>query len=131
MVQRKVLIISADEDRARLIRAYLSGAGYKVEISRSGENAFVTLLTAIPSLVLLDWRLPDLSSLAVLRRLRAAEKTAMLPLILMGSGMSDEDRLVGLETGADLCLEEPFHPKEFLARVHALMRRVYRNGEGE
>ena len=124
MFQRNILIISADEARARLIRNHLCGAGYLVEISRSGENAFDTLRIARPSLVLLDWQLPDLSGLAVIRRLRAAENTARLPVILMGGDMRDEDRLIGLESGADLCLEEPVYPKEFLARVNALLRRI-------
>ena len=76
-----------------------------------------------PSLIILDGELPDFNSLAIIRALRSEEYSDSTPVILMGSNMREEDVLIGLEVGADLCLLETFHPQVFVARVRSLLRR--------
>jgi two-component system phosphate regulon response regulator PhoB len=98
-----------------------------VQVLESGARALSAIHHQKPGLVLLDWRLPDLSSLALIRMIRADEQAARVPLVLVGGlndGMGVEERLAGFDTGADLCLEEPIQPREFVARLRALLRRV-------
>ena len=77
-----------------------------------------------PVLIIIDKDLPDFNSLAIIRELRSDEIYDRLPVILMGSTMREEDVLIGLEVGADLCLLETFHPQVFVARVRSLLRRT-------
>lgn len=77
-----------------------------------------------PFLIILDMELPDYNSLAIIRSLRSEEFSDSTPVILIGSNMREEDVLIGLEVGADLCLLETFHPLLFVARVRSLLRRT-------
>lgn len=77
-----------------------------------------------PFLIILDMELPDYNSLAIIRSLRSEEFSDSTPVILIGSNMREEDVLIGLEVGADLCLLETFHPQLFVARVRSLLRRT-------
>lgn len=125
MMRQTILLISADPYHARLIQNCLAEAGYRVLTSESGERALEIIRIKKPGLVVLDWKLPDLSGLAIIRIIRADERMPKLPIILVGGQMRDEDRLIALETGADLCLAETFQPKVFIARARALLRRAY------
>ena len=77
-----------------------------------------------PALIILDIVLPDYNSLSIIRSLRSKELHHRTPVILIGSKLSEEDVLIGLEVGADLCLLETFHPQVFVARVRSLLRRT-------
>jgi DNA-binding response OmpR family regulator len=77
-----------------------------------------------PALVVLDIELPDFNSLAIVRSLRSDGVSDLMPVILIGANMKEEDILIGLEAGADLCLLETFHPQVFVARVRSLLRRL-------
>ena len=77
-----------------------------------------------PSLVILDIALPGINSLAIVRIIRSEEIRARIPIILIGVNIREEDVLIGLEAGADLCLREAFHPQVFIARVRSLIRRT-------
>ena len=80
--------------------------------------------TEHPVLIVLDIGLPDYNSLAIIRSLRLQESDHHTPVILLGANMRDEDILIGLEVGADICLKETFHPQVFVARVRSLLRRT-------
>jgi DNA-binding response OmpR family regulator len=80
--------------------------------------------TERPVLVILDFELPDYNSMAIIRSLRSESLNHHIPIILVGSTMQEEDALIGLEVGADLCLLETFHPQVFVARVRSLLRRT-------
>lgn len=82
------------------------------------------ILVEKPSLIILDIELPDFNSLAIIRSLRSEEFSSHTPVILIGSNLQEEDVLIGLEVGTDLCLLEPFHPQLFVARVRSLLRRA-------
>jgi DNA-binding response OmpR family regulator len=121
-----ILVASADYEEASVIVECLDSAGYRVLLTDSGSGVSSIVNAERPDLLLLEWGLPDLSSLAVIRVLRADLSVAKTPIMLRGIAMREEDILLGLEAGADLCLREPFHPKVIVARVQSLLRR-YQN----
>ncbi len=91
--------------------------------STHGSAVLELIHSMDPALVILDIDLPDYNSLAIIRALRAEEILSHTPVILMGPGVREEDVLLGLEVGADLCLLETYHPQVFIARVRSLLRR--------
>ena len=123
MLPIKILIISADDSMAISVMNSLSQAGYKVMHTRQGTGVIDLIQVEKPTLIILDKELPDFNSLAIIRTLRSDGQNNRLPVILMGSNMREEDVLIGLEVGADLCLLETFHPQVFVARVRSLLRR--------
>jgi DNA-binding response OmpR family regulator len=124
MVSTKILVISADDSMATSVINSLSQAGYKVIHTQRGVGAIDLIQAEKPTLIVLDKELPDYNSLAIIRSLRSNVKYGRLPVILMGSNLREEDVVIGLEVGADLCLLETFHPKVFVARVRSLLRRT-------
>ena len=123
MLQNTVILASADDSTAKNILTCLVHAGYKVFHSTSGVGIIDMVQRQRPALVILDINLPDFSSLAIVRTLRQDRASDHLPVVLVGSNMREEDALIGLEVGADLCLLETFHPQVFVARIHSLLRR--------
>ncbi len=123
MLQNTILLASADDSTAKNILTCLVQAGYKVILSTSGVGFIDMVQRHRPTLVILDINLPDFSSLAIIRSLRQDRASDHLPVILVGSHMREEDALMGMEVGADLCLLETFHPQVFVARIHSLLRR--------
>ena len=109
---------------ADVLLAYLHRAGYETGLVKDGREALQTWSQSRPNVVILDILLPSLSGLEVLRRRRAAgDDTAVIVLSARGE---EEDRLVGLETGADDYVVKPFSPREVVLRVEALLRRAER-----
>jgi DNA-binding response OmpR family regulator len=92
--------------------------------TRRGTGVIDLIQAEKPTLIILDEELPDYNSLAIIRSLRSDGMNDSLFVILMGSNMREEDVLIGLEVGADLCLLETFHPQVFVARVRSLLRRT-------
>lgn len=127
MEKEIVLVASSDLYQTKVLQSSLEGAGYVVITCDSGESALQIVHQARPILLVLEWKMPDLSGLAIIRILRSEAQFARLPIMLIGAGMSEEDRLLGFETGADVCLSEAFDPKVFVARARALLRRIYEN----
>ena len=124
MNQPTILLISTDRYQSRIIYDMLSQAGYQVQISGPGSAGLEMVQVMKPELLLLDWKLPDLDSLEIIHMLRSEERTAVLPIVLIGN-MGIEDRLSGLEAGADLCLDGLPQRNVLVARLRALMRRVH------
>ncbi|OGN94467.1 MAG: hypothetical protein A2Z71_09810 [Chloroflexi bacterium RBG_13_50_21] len=124
MLPIKILVISADDSMTKSVITCLSHSGYKVLHARRGAGAIDLIQVEKPALIILDMELPDFNSLAIIRSLRSDGLNDKLPVILMGSNMREEDVLIGLEVGADLCLLETFHPPVFVARVRSLLRRT-------
>jgi DNA-binding response OmpR family regulator len=124
MVQlTKIMLISADGSLSHSVDTCLVASGYKVNHIFRGVGAIDIIRAEKPALVVLDINLPDFNSLAIVRLLRSDALSGMIPVILIGSKMKEEDVLIGLEAGADLCLLEAFHPQVFVARVRSLLRR--------
>jgi len=125
MITVKILLFSADNSLVQSVSGCLKDAGFKVIRTAQGIGALDTIEEEKPALVILDHDLPGFSSLAIIRALRAeGGNNGRLPVVLMGASMREEEVLIGLEIGADLCLAESFHPQVFVARVRSLLRRA-------
>jgi DNA-binding response OmpR family regulator len=120
----RVLVVEDDRMMAEVLVAYLSRAGYVVDSSADGTMAAEVWERNSPDVVILDIMLPGLSGLEVLRRRRRAGDGAAV--IILSARGEEEDRLVGLETGADDYVVKPFSPREVVLRVEALLRRTER-----
>ena len=118
----KVLIIEDDAKTARAIRQGLGGEGYDASIARTGEEGFFQLTAEAFDLVVLDWMLPGRDGIEILKAMRA--RSAKPPVLLLTARDTVEDRVVGLDSGADDYLVKPFAFAELLARIRALLRRT-------
>jgi len=119
----KILLFSGDISMTHSIASCLMEAGYKVVPVSHGIGALDVIHVEDPTLLIFDQELPGCKSLAIIRSLRLEESVGRLPVILMGANLHEEDVLISLEVGADLCLLETFHPQVFVARVRSLLRR--------
>jgi len=118
----KTVLVVDDEPRiVELVRLYLQEAGYSVADARDGRTALELHDRLRPDLVVLDLMLPELDGIEVTRELRRRGDT---PIVMLTARGEDIDRIVGLELGADDYLTKPFHPRELLARVRAILRRT-------
>ena len=120
----RVLIVEDDGDIAALIAHFLDKAGYASDIVGDGGRALAHTLSAPPDLVILDVMLPGLSGLDVCKALRADNRTAALPIIMVTARGEESERILGLDAGADDYIVKPFSPNELMARVRALLRRA-------
>jgi two-component system phosphate regulon response regulator PhoB len=118
-----ILVVEDEPAIQELIAVNAEYAGYRVQCAYSAEEADALLRAALPDLVILDWMLPGISGLAYVRKLRGAERTRQIPIIMLTARAEERDKLDGLEAGADDYLTKPFSPKELLARIKAVLRR--------
>ena len=118
-----ILVVEDDPVTQRLIQGNLERAGYPVRCVSSVPAAESELRRLLPGIVLLDWMLPDITGLTLLRRLRADSRTRDLPVIMLTSREREADKVTGLEVGADDYLTKPFSPLELISRIKAVMRR--------
>lgn len=118
----KILIIEDDSKTANAIRTGLRGEGYDAAVARTGEDGFFQLNAETFDLVVLDWMLPGRDGIEILKTIRA--RGTRTPVLLLTARDSVEDRVVGLDSGADDYLMKPFAFAELLARLRALLRRV-------
>lgn len=119
----RILLVEDEQPIRDLVRFALSREGIDMYDADSVEQARKSLQTTIPDLILLDWMLPDGSGLSLLRELRKDFRLAELPVILLTAKASEENKINGLESGADDYVTKPFSPKELIARIRALIRR--------
>lgn len=117
----KVLLIDDDVELVNLIREYLMQEGFDVECAHDGETGIIYAETLSPSLIVLDVMMPKLNGIEVLRRIRASSNVPVLMLTAKGD---DEHRIVGLELGADDYVPKPCTPRELIARIRAILRRI-------
>jgi len=116
-----VLLVEDEENLASLVRAYLEQEGYRVVWAGSGADALHTLDTEPVRLVVLDLNLPDLDGLDVCKQIRARSS---VPVVMLTARDEEADRLAGLDAGADDYIGKPFSPRELVARMKAVLRRV-------
>jgi len=121
---RRALVVEDDPDIVELIAHYLKADGFTVEASPDGKRALERLRAAPYELLLLDLQLPGLDGLSVCKEIRSDPKLRRLPIVMLTARGDETDRIVGLEIGADDYVTKPFSPKELVARVRALLRRV-------
>ncbi len=128
---KRALVIEDDPDIVELVDHYLKAEGFRVEAVGDGRRALERLRAGGSDLVILDLQLPGMDGLALCAELRRDERTRALPVIMLTARADEADRVVGLEVGADDYVVKPFSPKELVARVRALFRRLERKDEGE
>lgn len=124
MMAPRLLLIEDDVALAKLLEFRFRAEGYDVEITSDGDEALILASERTPDLVVLDWMIEGTSGLEVCRRLRRDKKTSGVPIIMLTARDTEEDRVRGLEMGADDYLTKPFSPRELIARVGAILRRV-------
>ena len=121
--QLHILLVEDEPSITELLRFTLQGAGFLISVASNAVQARQAIAAALPHLVLLDWMLPDTSGLALLTEWRKDSRTASLPVIMLTAKGMEEDKVKGLNEGADDYVTKPFSPKELVARVQALLRR--------
>ncbi|MBK8575660.1 MAG: response regulator transcription factor [Elusimicrobia bacterium] len=120
----KLLLVEDDLEMRRATRMLLDRAGYRVSEAGSAEEALVAIEKGAPDLLVSDIQLPGLSGVKLCEILRGQPRTAALPVILLTVMSRSPDKVRGLQTGADDYITKPYEPREFLARIETLLRRV-------
>jgi len=120
----KLLLVEDDRALAELPEYRFESEGYRVRVTGDGDEALVYAAEETPDLVILDWMIEGTSGIEVCRRLRRDKATAHVPIIMLTAREAEDDRVRGLDTGADDYVTKPFSPRELLARVAAVLRRM-------
>ena len=118
-----ILLVEDEPAIQELIAFNLTQAGHHVMRADSVESAQNVVRSALPDLILLDWMLPGISGIDYARKLRADERTKLIPLIMLTARSDESDKIAGLDTGADDYITKPFSPRELQARIKAVLRR--------
>jgi two-component system phosphate regulon response regulator PhoB len=119
-----LLLVEDDRALADLLMWHFDREGYEIVRTADGDEALVLAAERTPDLVILDWMIEGVTGIEVCRRLRRRTSTAHVPIIMLTARGEESDRIRGLETGADDYVTKPFSPRELLARVGAVLRRV-------
>lgn len=120
----KLLLVEDDQALSELLEYRFENEGYDVHTTADGDEAILLASEQKFDLVILDWMIEGTSGIEVCRRLRRDKETASIPIVMLTARESEDDKIRGLDTGADDYLTKPFSPRELLARVAAVLRRV-------
>ena len=118
-----ILIVEDEPAIAELLAVNLRHAGHCPIVAGSAEEALRLIRDVLPDVMLVDWMLPGMSGVALLRELRQGARTRAIPMILLTARSEETDTIAGLDAGADDYITKPFSPKELLARIRAVLRR--------
>jgi two-component system phosphate regulon response regulator PhoB len=121
---KKVMIVDDEPAIREMVAFALERSGFQVQEAADARGAMHRLADEPPSLILLDWMLPDLSGVDLARRLKKDEVTSAIPIIMLTARSEENDKIRGLEVGADDYVTKPFSPRELVARIHAVLRRA-------
>lgn len=124
MIKGRILLVEDDPALSELVRFHLDRAGYEILQTSSGDQALAMANESPPDLILLDWMIEGMAGIDVCRHLRRGGATKSLPIVMMTARGEEADRISGLDTGADDYITKPFSPRELLARIAAVLRRV-------
>lgn len=128
---RTILLVEDEIAIREMIRFALEQSDFICEEAESAQDALQVLANMRPDLILLDWMLPETSGIELARRLRREEAYRDIPIIMLTARGEEDDKIRGLEAGADDYITKPFSPRELIARVKAVMRRRSPGGEDE
>ena len=123
MMKAKIFIVEDEPSIVQLVKYNLEKQNFKVLVSNNGEEGLQEIKKTEPDLILLDWMLPDLSGIDICKALRKDTKFKNVPIIMLTARSQEEDKVLGLNVGADDYLPKPFSNLELIARVNALLRR--------
>ena len=126
-MNNKILIVEDEKDIRDLIIYSLEGKGYQTISTDDGEKAIKMLKENKPDLIILDWMLPSVSGLEICRSIRRDINTKNIPIIMLTAKITEEDKVLGLDSGADDYITKPFSTAELSSRVKAMLRRIERN----
>ena len=124
MTAPRLLLVEDDPALAELLEFRFRQQGYAVTVTPDGDEALLLAAEQVPDLVVLDWMVEGTSGIEVCRRLRKGKATAHVPIVMLTARGAEDDKIRGLETGADDYVTKPFSPRELLARVGAILRRI-------
>ena len=122
--QSRILVVDDEPDILNLLEYNLKRAGFQAILAKDGPEAIEAAKAHRPDLVLLDIMLPDMEGTEVLRRLKAVEATASIPVIMLTAKGEEVDKIVGFELGAEDYITKPFSPRELILRVKAVLKRT-------
>ncbi len=131
MNAKRILIVEDEQSIREMVLFALASTGYEVREAADARQAQALIAERLPDLVLLDWMLPGISGIDFARRLKREELTRDLPIIMLTARVEEEDKVQGLESGADDYITKPFSPRELVARIRAVLRRGGPAVEGE
>ena len=120
----RALIVEDEKSLLELLKFNFVKDGFAIDTATDGETALEKILYKAPDILILDWMLPKLSGIELCRRIRKNKELKNLPIIMLTARGEEEDRLKGLETGADDYITKPFSVNELMARVKAVLRRI-------
>jgi two-component system phosphate regulon response regulator PhoB len=120
----RILVVEDDQALVELLAFQFRRSEFEVESTPDGEEALLIARESPPDVIILDWMIEGVSGIEVCRRLRRLPETANVPIIMLTARGEEADRIRGLETGADDYVTKPFSPRELVARVQAVLRRV-------
>ena len=123
MSQKTVLVVEDERPIRDMLVFSLGRAGYDVQSVEDGREARAAIANRCPDVVLMDWMLPDISGLELTRQLKRDPQTREIPVIMVTARADEDDRVTGLDGGADDYILKPFSPRELLARIRAALRR--------
>ena len=121
--KKTILVVEDDKSLLPMITYNIEKNGFQVKSATNGEDALLLIKEEIPSLAIFDWMIPEPNGLELCKILRRKQETSNLPIIMLTAREEEEDRIRGLEYGADDYLSKPFSPAELIARIKALIRR--------
>jgi len=121
--QHKVLVVDDEPAIRDMIQFALESAGMKVQTAVDGHDALLRISESRPDIILIDWMMPGINGRDLTRRLRRDSLTEEIPIIMLTARVTEDDKVSGLESGADDYLTKPFAPRELIARINAVLRR--------
>ncbi len=130
MKKHRILIVEDEKPIRDMVYFALDSDGYEIQEAVDGRGATEMLAQELPSLILMDWMLPDVSGLELVRRIKRDEVTRSIPIIMLTAKTEERDKIEGLDSGADDYITKPFSIKELSARIRAVMRRI-EDGDGD
>ena len=120
----KILVVEDDKSISDLISLHLKKNNFKYLVFNNGEDALSHVDTFMPDFVILDWMIPGLSGLEVLRRIRNKQEYKNLPILMLTAKNSEQDKIISFENGLDDYITKPFIPSELIARIKAILKRT-------
>lgn len=129
-LRRTILIVEDEKPIREMVSFALGRAGYDLVEAGDVAEAFEHMSQKLPDLVLLDWMLPGASGIEFARRMKRDELTRDVPIVMLTARGEEEDKVSGLEAGADDYITKPFSPRELMARIKAVLRRASPEDEG-
>lgn len=118
-----ILLVEDEPGIQELLKLNLGQAGHQVTAANDAEDALQYLRNTLPDVILLDWMLPGMSGIDLCKRLRSDNRYQPVPIIMLTARGEEQDRVAGLDTGADDYITKPFSPRELVSRIRAVLRR--------